>query len=163
MHTNQITNFKIWVDADACPKVIKEVIFNVSFKNQIPVILVANSYLSFPKPSHITLIQVEKGDDVADQYIATNSDTQDLVITADIPLAAMIIEKGGTAINPRGEIYDEENIQERLTMRNFLKDLRDAGEIKGGPSAFDTKSKAQFANSLNMIVTKKLKTSMIHR
>ena len=146
---------KIWIDADACPKLVKEVIFKCSARLNIPVCLVANSYMSIPHHPLISFVKVESGDDVADMYIADNVGVNDLVITADIPLASEIVNKGSMAINPRGELYTEENIGERLSMRDFMKDLRDGGLVTGGPEAFGQKDKANFANSLNRILTKK--------
>jgi len=145
---------KIWIDADACPKVVKEIVFKASFKLQVPVCLVANSYMAVPHGGLITSIQVEQGADVADAYIVENVEATDLVITADIPLAAFIVEKGATAINPRGELYTEENVRERLSMRDFMQDLRDSGMDTGGPPPLGPKDKAAFANSFNQIVTK---------
>jgi hypothetical protein len=150
-------NFKVWVDADACPKMVKEVVFKACNKLQIELILVANSYMQIPESPFIRLIIVENGDDVADQYIVDNLDENDLVITADIPLAAFVVEKKALAINPRGELYTEENIRERLSVRDFMADLRDSGVDTGGPSAFDLKDKEKFANSFNRMVTKLLK------
>jgi uncharacterized protein YaiI (UPF0178 family) len=148
---------KIWIDADACPKVVKEIIFKTSARLNIPVCMVANSYLSVPQGSLITSIQVEQGDDVADFYIVEHLDKCDLVITADIPLAALIVEKGALAINPRGELYTQENISERLSTRDFMKDLRDNGVDTGGPAPFGAKDKERFANGFNRIITKMLK------
>jgi uncharacterized protein len=150
-------SFKIWVDADACPKAVKELIFKASFRLNVPVCLVANAYMSVPHGGLITSIQVDQGADVADQYIADNITDADLVITADIPLAAIIVEKGATAINPRGELYTEENVRERLSMRDFMQDLRDSGVETGGPAPFGPKDKERFANSLNKLLTKLLK------
>ena len=150
-------DFKIWVDADACPKVVKEVIFKTSFRESIPTCLVANSYMAVPPGGLVTSIQVDQGADVADFYIVEHLDSKDLVITADIPLASLVVEKGATAINPRGELYTEENISERLSMRNFMQDLRDSGVDTGGPAPFGAKDKANFANSLNKIITKMIK------
>lgn len=148
---------KIWIDADACPKVIKEIVFKTSHRLQVPVCLVANSYMSVPHSPLVTLIHVEQGDDVADKYIADNVSIGDLVITADIPLAAIVVEKGVLAINPRGELYSEENIGERLSMRDFMKNLRDGGLDTGGPAPFGPKDKERFANSLNRIMAKVVK------
>jgi len=150
-------NIKIWIDADACPKMVKEVIFKASYRLQLPVCLVANSYMNVPAGSLITSIQVDKGADVADQYIVDHVGVYDLVITADIPLAALIVEKNATAINPRGELYTEENVSERLSMRDFMQDLRDSGVDTGGPPPFGLKDKERFANSFNKILTKMLK------
>ena len=148
---------KIWIDADACPKQVKEVIFKASHRLQLPVILVANTYLSVPPGSLISSIEVDKGADVADFYIVEHVKTNDLVITADIPLAALIVEKGATAINPRGELYTEENVGERLSVRDFMQELRGTGVDTGGPPPFGVKDKEKFANSFNRIITKMLK------
>lgn len=148
---------KIWIDADACPKMVKEVIFKASFRLKVPVCLVANSYMSVPPGGLIRSIQVEKGADIADFYIVKNVGEKDLVITADIPLAALVVDKGATAINPRGELYTAENVKERLSMRDFMKDLRDSGVETGGPSSFGLKDKERFANSLNRLLTKTVK------
>lgn len=144
---------KIWIDADACPKAIKELTFKTSFRLKIPLFLVANSYLTIPHNDLIRLIIVDKGTDVADQYIVDHVEKNELVITADIPLAAKVVEKGAVAINPRGEIYTEENIGEILSMRDFMKDLRDGGLVTGGPSAFSAKDTEQFANSINKLLS----------
>lgn len=146
---------KIWIDADACPKVIKEHIFKTALKQQIPVCLVANSYMNIPHHELISFVKVDSGADVADMYIAEHVETPDLVVTADIPLASEIVKKGALAINPRGELYDEENIGERLSMRDFMKDLRDSGLVTGGPDSFNQKDKINFANSLNKILSKR--------
>lgn len=146
---------KIWIDADACPKAVKEVVYKVSGRLKIPVTLVANSYMNVPFDQLITFVKVESGADVADMHITANVDIDDLVITADIPLASEIVKKGALAINPRGELYDEDNISERLSMRDFMKDLRDNGLVTGGPEAYSDKDKINFTNSLNKILTKK--------
>lgn len=147
----------LWIDSDACPRPIKEVIYKVSQRRGIPVILVANSYMQIPLSPLISFVQVEKGDDMADKYIAENCALTDLVITQDIPLAALIVEKGAHAINPRGELYDEDNISERLSMRNFMKELRDSGEITGGPAPFGPKDVEKFTNSIDKLLTKLIK------
>ena len=154
-------NFKIWIDADACPKVIKEVIFKASFRLKIQVILVANNYIATPDDSLINSVQVEKGDDVADFYIVENVSKNDLVITADIPLASFVIEKGAMAINPRGELYTEENISERLSIRDFMHDLRGSGVVTGGPAPFGVKDKGNFANSLSRILDQLVKKNVV--
>ena len=148
---------KIWIDADACPRLIKEVVFKAASRLKISVCLVANSYMTIPQSPLITLIQVEKGDDIADIYIADNLVEGDLVITADIPLASKVVDKKAFAINPRGELYTEENISERLSMRDFMKDLRDGGMDTGGPPPIGPKDKERFANSFNKILTSLLK------
>ncbi|MBT7611235.1 MAG: YaiI/YqxD family protein [Bacteriovoracaceae bacterium] len=148
---------KIWVDADACPKIIKEVIFKVACRLKIEVTLVANNYLSVPDAPNITFVQVDQGADVADFYIVEHLNEADLVITADIPLASLVVEKKCTAINPRGEIYTEENISERLSMRDFMHGLRDNGIETGGPQTLSPKDKEIFTNSLDRLLTKMLK------
>ena len=148
---------KVWIDADACPRMVKEHIFKASFRLKVEVCLVANSYMQTPKAPHISLIQVEKGDDMADFYIVEHLDANDLVITADIPLASLVVEKEATAINPRGEIYTEENISERLSVRNFMQELRDSGIDTGGPPPLSAKDKERFANAFDRIMTKLLK------
>jgi len=145
---------KIWIDADACPKVVKEVVFKAAHRLQIQTILVANSFLRIPESPLLSFIQVNQGADVADTYIVENVSPNDLVITADIPLASLIVEKNATAINPRGELYTEDNISERLSVRDFMQDLRDSGVDTGGPAPFGVKDKANFANSLNKLLTK---------
>ena len=145
---------KIWIDADACPKVIKEVVFKISSRDQIEVCLVANSSMFIPSSPLIHLVKVSQGSDEADKYIVDHVDESDLVITADIPLADLIVKKGALAINPRGELYSEENISERLSMRDFMKELRDSGMQTGGPEIFSLKDKELFTNSLHRILTK---------
>ena len=153
---------KIWIDADACPKVIKEHIFKIAGTKDIKVTLVANSHMWIPDSPLFNLIQVDQGADVADYYIVEHINADDLAITADIPLADLIVKKGATAINPRGEIYTEENISERLSMRDFMQELRDSGQVTGGPVPFGTKDKAEFANSLNKILSKINKSQEKH-
>ncbi|MFT6070981.1 MAG: hypothetical protein ACJAT2_002830 [Bacteriovoracaceae bacterium] len=148
---------KLWIDADACPNIVKEVVYKASARKGFKVILVANSYLQVPLSPNISFVQVEQGADVADFYIADNVSEEDLVITADIPLAALIVEKNAVAINPRGEIYTEENISERLSMRDFMQELRDSGMDTKGPPPLGPKDKAMFANALEKILTQKLK------
>lgn len=151
------TAFNIWIDADACPKMVKEVVFKASFRLKAAVILVANSYLSIPHAPHIRFVQVEKGADVADFYIAEHANQEDLVITADIPLAALIVDKGAIAINPRGELYTKENIGERLSMRDFKQELMDSGEFSGGPPPLGPKDKVNFTNSFDRITNQMLR------
>jgi uncharacterized protein YaiI (UPF0178 family) len=143
----------IWIDADACPKQVREIAFKAGHRTKIKIILVANSYLTIPHSDLIRLIIVDKGLDVADQHIEEHVEQYDLVITADIPLASKVVAKGALAINPRGEIYDEENIGEILSMRDFMKDLRDGGLVSGGPASFGPKDTERFANSLNQLLS----------
>lgn len=144
----------IWIDADACPKPIKEIIYRSSLRLQIPVILVSNSSMSIPHHPLVKLIQVDHGNDIADQYIVDHCQSLDVVITQDIPLAALIIKKGVHAINSRGELYTEENIHDRLATRDLMKELRDSGVVTGGPAPFNAKNVELFANSLNIVLTK---------
>ncbi len=151
----KIKRTKIWIDADACPKVVKETVYKFSARLKVPVVLVANSYMNYPHDNLISFVKVEKGDDVADMYIAENATVDDIVITADIPLASEIVNLGALAINPRGELYDQDNISERLSMRDFMKDLRDNGLVTGGPDAYSSKDKINFTNTLNKLLSKK--------
>lgn len=148
---------KIWIDADACPRAAKEVIFKASFRLKVPVCLVANSYMAIPRTPLVSFICVEKGADVADFYIVENVTENDLVITADIPLAALVVEKGAVAVNPRGELYTEENARESLSMRDFMQGLRDIGVDTGGPKPFGPKDKERFANSVNRLLTRMMR------
>ena len=145
---------QIWVDADACPVVIKEIIFRAAERLHINTILVANQMLRTPPSKFIRAIQVPSGFDVADRHIVDQLSLGDLVITADIPLASGVIEKGGHALNPRGELYTTANIQERLTMRNFMEELRGAGVETGGPAAFSQSDRQAFGNALDRFLSK---------
>jgi uncharacterized protein len=145
---------QIWVDADACPNAIKEILFRAAKRVQVKTILVANQELQIPASPHIDAVQVRSGLDVADSYIVQQLQPGDLVITADIPLAAKAIEKGAYALNPRGEFYDQGNIRERLSMRNFLDELRSGGIETGGPPPFNQRDKETFANQLDRFLRK---------
>ena len=147
----------IWIDADACPNTIKEILFRAAIKRKIGMTLVANNVITVPASSHIKTIKVDKGLDVADREIVKQLEKGDLVITADIPLAADVIEKKGHALNPRGEFYSEENIRERLSMRNFMDELRSSGIETGGPPALGPKDKQAFANQLDRFLTNSAK------
>ncbi len=140
---------QIWVDADACPNVIKEILFRAAQRRRIHLILVANHALRVPRSPFIRTVQVPQGFDVADDRIAEALQAGDLVITADIPLAAAVIERGGHAINPRGERYTVENIKERLAMRDVMEQLRSAGTVTGGPSSLNQRDRQNFANQLD--------------
>lgn len=150
---------KIWIDADACPRVIKEIVFRASERLQVPVCLVANTPLHKHHTGLITSVVVADGFDVADDFIAEHATPQDLVITADIPLAARIVEKGALGLDPRGELYSEENVGERLSMRDLMQELRGAGMIQGGPGQFGNTDRQRFASSLDRILTRMLKGS----
>ena len=145
---------QIWVDADACPNVIKDILFRAAVRLQIPLILVANKTVQTPPSRYISSIRVGAGLDVADNEIVRKMESGDLVITADIPLASEIISQGGHALNPRGEFYSKENIEERLSMRNFMDGLRDAGVNTGGPATLGQKDRQAFANQLDRFLTK---------
>src|SRR5207245_2254629 len=135
----------IWVDADACPAVIKDILYRAAERAKIPLTLVANKLLRAPPSPYIRALQVPRGIDVADSHIVRELAPGDLVVTADIPLAADVIAKGGHALNPRGEFYSPENIQERLALRNYLDELRGTGERTGGPAALDNTDRKRFA------------------
>jgi uncharacterized protein YaiI (UPF0178 family) len=145
---------QIWVDADACPKVIKEILYRVAERAKVPVTLVANQSLSTPPSQFIKSIRVSAGFDVADNYIVQQVNKNDLVITADIPLAAEIIEKGAHALNPRGEMYSEQTIKQKLVMRDLMDELRGSGEVTGGPPALNQRDRREFANQLDRFVAK---------
>lgn len=145
---------KIWIDADACPKPIREIVYRASNRLRIPVVLVANSYVAPPRESLVTAIQVPKGTDVADSYIVEHLAPGDIVVTSDVPLASFVVDKGGLALDHRGEEYDEENVKERLSIRDFMKEIRDGGVITGGPAPFGPKDVEYFANALNRVLTK---------
>lgn len=144
----------IWVDADACPKVIKEILFRASERTKTPVTLVANQYLSTPANPLITAVQVPPGFDVADNYIVQKAREGDLVITADIPLASEVVDNKVLALNPRGELYTKENIKQRLSMRDFMDTLRSSGIDTGGPKSFSEQDKREFANQLDRLLAK---------
>lgn len=146
----------IWIDADACPNVAKEVIYKACQRLQLPLILVANSYLTIPPSPLIRFIQVAQGADIADTYIAEHCSPKDLIITADIPLADLVVKKGALALNPRGDIYTPETISEKLATRNLMDELRQSGMDTGGPKSYSTKDKAAFANAFNTTLTKLL-------
>lgn len=145
---------KIWVDADACPGVIKEILFRASARTEVPMTLVANHPMRVPASRLIDFLQVHSGFDVADNEIVKHLNHGDLVITADIPLAAEVIENGGHALNPRGEFYSVDNIRARLNMRDFMESLRSSGIQTGGPSPLNQSDRQAFANNLDRFLTK---------
>ena len=146
---------QIWVDADACPKVIKEILFRAADRMKIQLTLVANKMLYCPPSPYIRSLQVPAGFDVADNKIAELVEQGDLVITADIPLAADVIARGGHALNPRGEFYTRDTIQERLTMRDFMDGLRGSGVETGGPPTLSQKDRQLFANQLDRFLARR--------
>ena len=145
---------KIWIDADACPVVIKNILFKAAECTGVQLTLVANQPMRIPPSRFITMLHVESGFDVADKEIVKRLSAGDLVITSDIPLAAEVIEKGGYALSPRGELYDADNIKERLNIRDFMDNLRGSGIDTGGPAALNQKNRNAFANQLDKLLTK---------
>lgn len=145
---------QIWVDADACPRVIKDILFRAADKRRIPLTLVANQPLRTPPSKHIRALQVEAGFDVADGRIVAELEPGDLVITADIPLAAAVIDKGGQALDPRGTLLTADNIDERLMVRNAMDQLRGSGVETGGPPPLSPGDRQAFANRLDTFLTR---------
>ncbi len=143
---------QIWVDADACPRAIKEILYRAAERVGMQLILVANQPLQVPGSRFIRTVQVSAGFDVADNYIVQAVAEGDLVITADIPLAAGVIANGARALNPRGELYTQDNIRERLNMRDFMDTLRGSGVDTGGPAAFSNAERMAFANRLDRLL-----------
>ena len=148
---------KIWIDADACPQAVKQVAFKAAERTKCECILVANSGMKIPPSKFIKLVVVSKGADVADTRIVENCSAEDLIITADIPLADLLVKKGALAINPRGKVYTESNIAEALAMRNFMDEMRGAGQVSGGPASYSSKDLQEFANSFDRVLTLKLR------
>ncbi|OJF68311.1 hypothetical protein BK026_05650 [Alteromonas sp. V450] len=147
----------IWVDADACPAVIKDILFKAARRTKLPLSLVANHSMSVPPDRHITLTQVPSGFDAADDYIVEKCNAGDLVITNDIPLAADVLAKNALALNNRGEEYDKSSIKQILGMRDFMETMRSSGEHTGGPKAFSQRDKQNFANALDRLLTQGLR------
>ena len=146
---------KIWVDADACPKPVKDILFRLAERKEIMVTFVANQRLRLVESPVIQLIQVEYGANIADDEIANKCEDGDLIITADIPLAARIVAKGAQALDPRGKIYDKNNIRQLLDMRNFMDELRGSGVETGGPPSFGQKERSKFANELDKFIAQR--------
>ena len=146
---------KIWVDADACPVVIKEILFRAAERTQTETILVANHAMRIPPSKYISRLQVSSGFDVADDEIVKRIAANDLVITGDIPLASEVIDNGGQALNPRGELYTSENIRSLLNVRDFMDTMRSSGaEMNGGPPPLSQSDRQNFANNLDRILAK---------
>lgn len=151
---------KLWLDADAAPRAVKEVCFRVSDRLELDTILVANQRLQLPVGfQHVSAVRVEGGPDVADLYIAEHAERGDVAVTADIPLAALLVPKGVVVIDPRGDEYTQESIGERLSVRNFMDDLRSTGVQTGGHAAYGAREKAAFANALDRALTRARKKS----
>ena len=145
---------QIWVDADACPNVIKEILFRVAERARIMVTLVANQPVPVPRMQYVRAVQVAQGFDIADNEIVRRCEPGDLVVTADIPLAAEVIAKGATALNPRGELYTTENVKARLNMRDFMDTMRSSGIHTGGPPALNQRDRQAFANALDRFIAR---------
>ena len=148
---------QLWVDADACPNVIKDILFRAAEKRQVLCTLVANQFIPVPKGPWFKSMQVPSGFDVADDRIVELIQPGDLAITADIPLAAKVVEKGAYALNPRGTFYTAENIRQRLTMRNFMEELRSSGVQVGGPASLSQQDRMAFANALDRFLAQHLR------
>ena len=144
----------IWVDADACPNPIKDILFRAAQRCKVPLTLVANHNIRVPSSPMIKAIQVESGFDVADNYIVQHVSPGNIVITSDIPLAAEAVEKGAEVISPRGEHFTKANIRQRLAMRNLMEELRTIGEVRGGPPSMSNTERQQFANALDRLLAK---------
>lgn len=143
---------QIWVDADACPNVIKDILFRAAERTRVNTTLVANQTVRVPPSRYIRAIRVAAGFDVADNAIAAQVEPGDLVITSDIPLAATVVDKGAHALDPRGELYTRDNVRQRLTMRNFLEELRNSGVNTGGPASLSQAERQAFANQLDRVL-----------
>jgi len=150
---------KIWIDADACPQVIKEIVFRASERRGIPVGLVANRPLSVPRSSLVSFVRVAQGANEADRHIADQASPGDIVVTADIPLAAQLAERGALAIDPRGTVYDENRVRERLSVRDFMEDMRGAGLVQGGPPQIKPADRKRFADALDRELAKRKDTT----
>ena len=144
----------IWIDADACPKMIKDFVFKVSGRLKVPVVLVANSGIHVPRSKLVSLVVVGKANDEADQHILENCAVGDLVVTADIPLASLLIDKGVVAIDPRGAVYTPGNVKEALATRNLMQDLREEGTMSGGPPPLGPRDREKFANAIDRELTR---------
>ncbi len=145
---------RLWVDADACPNAIKQILYRAAERVGVKLTLVANQPLKTPPSRYIRSLQVPAGFDVADNRIAELVEAGDVVITADIPLAATVVEKGGLALDPRGDLYTAENIKERLAMRNLMDELRTTGQVTGGPPALGNRERQAFANALDRLLAR---------
>lgn len=144
----------IWVDADACPRTVRDILCNAARRGRCEVTFVAHQALQIPLTRGVQRVQVTAGFDAADRYISERAQQGDLVVTQDIPLAADCVAGGGAVLTPRGEILDSENVRERLRVRDMMAELRDAGQISGGPPALDTADKARFANAFDRWLTR---------
>lgn len=151
---------KLWLDADATPRDVKEICYRASERLELDTVLVANQRLQLPLGyRHLSAVRVDGGPDVADRYIAEHAEPGDVVVTADIPLAALLVPRGVVVLDPRGETYTDESIGERLSVRNFMDGLRSAGVETGGPATYSARDKQSFANALDRALTRALRRS----
>jgi uncharacterized protein YaiI (UPF0178 family) len=150
---------RIWIDGDACPRVVKEIVLRASERLQVPVTLVANRSLAKHGGRLVEIVVVADGFDEADDHIVAHAAPTDLVVTADIPLAARIVAKGGLALDPRGEVYSEENIHDRLSLRDLMAELRTDGLVQGGPAQFSLTDRQRFASALDRLLTRMVRRS----
>jgi uncharacterized protein len=148
---------KIWVDADACPAEIKELIIRAARKRRISAVFVANKRIGVPDSAYVAAVRVGMGPEVVDEYIARHSEACDLAVTQDIPLASTLVPKGVTVINPRGDLYTEENIGERLSIRNFMQDIRESGVVTPGPKSFGLRERQRFSETFDRALNKCMK------
>lgn len=157
MTTQENSQNRIWIDADACPGQVKEVVYKASLRTKTPVVMVANQFMQVSKSKLVSFVKVDAGADVADAYIKDHALSGDIVVTADVPLAADLVEKGCSVVTPSGKTFDSSNVTEALSVRNFMQDLRDSGVQTGGPPGFSTKQKQNFANALDRLLTKMIR------
>ncbi len=151
----------LWVDADACPGTIKEQIIRAARRLKIPAVFVANKYISLPESSYVSSRRIGADPEAVDVYIAQNAQAGDVAVTQDIPLASVLVPKGVIVISTRGELFTDENIGERLSIRNFMQDLREAGGITPGPKQFAHKDRQRFTDTLDRVLTRLLKPKTI--
>ena len=149
---------KIWVDADACPGPVRDILLRASQRLKVPMVFVANRALTLPRSELVSTVQVGAGLDVADRHIAESAQRGDLAVTQDIPLAAQLVPRGVVVLDPRGELFTEENIAERLSVRNFMQELRESGVMTGGPSGFSAQDRQHFAAALDRELSRLVKT-----
>ncbi|MFP6870522.1 MAG: YaiI/YqxD family protein [Nitrospinota bacterium] len=150
---------KIWIDADACPGAVKEIVFRAAERLGIQAVVVANQVIRVPDSPLISTVVVSKNFDAADDHIAAEASAADVVITADVPLASRVVSAGSVAIDPRGEVYDEENIGERLSARNLMNELRSGGLVQGGPREMEATDTHKFASALDRELTRRTKNN----
>lgn len=148
---------RIWVDADACPRGAKDLVFRAAKRREIETVLVANAAMHTPKTPWVRLELVDKGPDIADDFIAEQVIAGDIVVTADIPLAARIVDKGATGLDPRGQVFHENNVKDKLAARNLMFELREGGLMGGGPPPYKPKDKSKFASALENLINSQLK------